>query len=83
MIDLIESCNCTDQEKSSQQEQIRKSIEIKSDSSPRSGFQLISNSSQVMERCSAMDYAIEVMDQCLKTFEVYNDDFISVLSYMV
>ena len=35
------------------------------------------------DHCSAMDMAIEVMDACLESFEVFNDDFLEVLSYMV
>jgi hypothetical protein len=34
------------------------------------------------DRCTAMDEIIEVMDACIDTFEVFNDDFLEVLSYM-
>lgn len=86
MIDLVESCNCT---KISQHEQtISKSMLNK-----KHGVQTSSSSAAVPvyltpapfhdKKCSAMDYIIEVMDASIQAFEVFNNDFIEVLSYMV
>lgn len=35
------------------------------------------------DRCTAMDMVIEVMDECLTTFAIFNDDFLLVLNSMV
>jgi hypothetical protein len=35
-----------------------------------------------IDHCAPMDELVEVMDACLDTFEVYNDDFLEVLSYI-
>jgi hypothetical protein len=91
MIDLLESCNCSDTKDNATT--IPSGTQQKAISSPSTNEQnsLVSSDFVAMktpsvnttEHCSAMDYAIEVMDACIKTFEVYNDDFLEVLSYMV
>lgn len=35
-----------------------------------------------VSHCEPMESLVEVMDACLETFTVYNDDFLAVLSYM-
>jgi hypothetical protein len=87
MIDLIESCNCSDTQTEISKKPHKLSLPVLQPASPLvwnpSIFSPNASSVAVMEHCSAMDYAIEVMDACIKTFEVYNDDFLEVLSYMV
>jgi hypothetical protein len=89
MIDLLESCNCSEgKDKTTKTHQKTISSPLKNEQNPlvwvSSDFVSLKNTSMnTTEHCSAMDYAIEVMDACIKTFEVYNDDFLEVLSYMV
>jgi hypothetical protein len=86
MIDLIESCNCSDHTETPKTLKLTPPLQVSQPVSSvvRVPFNFSPNSSlAVMEHCSAMDYAIEVMDACISTFEVYNDDFLEVLSYMV
>lgn len=92
MIDLIESCNCSEKQ---QIKQINKKSKLlinstsniihvgqSTMSTPLRPVTVVENST-LSNDCAAMDYAIEVMDACIQTFEVYNDDFLEVLSYMV
>ena len=88
MIDLLESCNCSKGKKSTKTQVKKISSPLESNEHPLvwvpSEFIALKNTStNTTEHCAAMDYAIEVMDACIKTFEVYNDDFLEVLSYMV
>jgi hypothetical protein len=85
MIDLVESCNCTEKVEDGQNplvEALKQDVGVQTSSAapaPASDYPAPFRD----EKCSAMDYIIEVMDACIKAFEVFNTDFLEVLSYMV